>query len=155
MPEPSPKVSKLYPWEDYEWYGCDEAGEVAVFTSAGIGPIPVGVLASRAVADSLAEMVWKLPERGGATMLVSLPRPDDYVHFASRGFFAYDWQDVHHTKFKSRRYEMMSRPERPIQVSELPGEFQALVRSVVFSGLRFAESGKVDVRDYFECEPGM
>jgi hypothetical protein len=86
-------------------------------------------------------------------MLVSLPIPDDFVHFASRGFFAYDWQDVHRTGGFSRRYEMLSRPERPIQVSEMPEQFQSLLRSTTLAGLRFADNLTIDVRGYFGCEP--
>jgi hypothetical protein len=94
MANPAAKPSKLYRWEDYEWYATDSAGRVAVSTSAGRGPIPVVVLKSREIADGLADAVWQRPSRCRATMLVSLPTPDDYIHFASRGFFAYDWQDA-------------------------------------------------------------
>src|SRR3954454_9449980 len=98
MSIPLSKLSESYPGSDYEWYASDASGHVAVFTSAGIGPIPSVVLASRPLADSLAESVWKMRQRGRATMLVSLPCPDDYIHFASCGFFAYDWHDVHRAR---------------------------------------------------------
>jgi hypothetical protein len=94
-----------------------------------------------------------MPVRGGATMLVSLPTPDDFVHFASRGFFDYDWQDVHRTGSFSRRYEMLSRPETPTHVSEIPEQFQPLLRSTVLAGVGFADGLTIDVRRYFHCEP--
>jgi len=86
-------------------------------------------------------------------MLVSLPRPDDFVHFSSCGFFAYDWQDADRTQGLSDRYEMLSRPERPLQVSEMPDQFQLLLRATTFTEVRFADSLTIDVRRYFDCEP--
>ncbi|HUS09353.1 MAG TPA: hypothetical protein VMZ30_02720 [Pyrinomonadaceae bacterium] len=146
------KPSELYPWEDYEWYATDTVGHVAVFTTAGIGPIPVSVLSARSLEDALAVAVGKMLPRGRATMLVSLPTPDDYIHFAACGFFAYDWQDVHRTKFKKNRYEMLSEPGKPIHVSELPEQFQSLLRSTTFANLSFANTRKIDVVGCFKCE---
>lgn len=151
MPAPAAKPSDLYAWEDYEWYATDADGFVAVFTTAGIGPIPLSVLSVRPLADAFAEAVWQLPARGRATMLVSLPTPDDYIHFASRGFFAYDWHDVHRS-WKTHRYEMLSRPDTPIHVSELPEQFQALLRGTTFGNVSFADSRKLDVVEHFDCE---
>lgn len=84
-------------------------------------------------------------------MLVSLPRTDDYIHFASRGFFAYDWHDVHRTR-KTHLYELLSRPDTPIHVSELPEQFQSLLRSTSFVDVSFGDSRKIDVVGHFDCE---
>jgi hypothetical protein len=152
MANPASRPSELYDWGDYEWYAVDASGHVAVFTTAGIGPIPISVLTARLLADSFAEAVWKMPAKGRATMLVSLPTPDDYIHFASRGFFAYDWSDVHRAAWKTHRYEMQSRPDTPIHVSELPEQFQSLLRRTAFVDVSFADSRKIDVVGYFDCE---
>src|SRR5262249_20308087 len=79
---------------DYAWLAVDACGHVAIFTNAGVGPIPVAVLADRKTADRAEELVRQLPERGGCELLVSFPRPDDFIGFARRGLFAYDWTDV-------------------------------------------------------------
>src|SRR4051812_18313598 len=108
--------SSEYPeFVDYEWFALDEDGYIAAFTTAGIGPIPKAVLVSHVAEDALDEFIARLPTRGAATMLVSLPRPDDYVAFAKRGLFAYDWDDVHRP-FSERRevYGIVSRPASPI-----------------------------------------
>jgi hypothetical protein len=86
-------------------------------------------------------------------MLASLPRPTDFIFFGSRGLFAYDWTDVHRNSGFSRRYEMLSKPERPIHCSNMPERFQELLRATTFSGLRFADTPKIDVREHFVCEP--
>ena len=96
-----------------------------------------------------------MPARGRETMLVHLPVPDDYVHFARCGFFAYDWHDVHRTLLLSRKYEMMSRPDNPIHLDEMPHQFHELLSATRFGSLHFADSRKIDVREYFDCEPAV
>ena len=86
-------------------------------------------------------------------MLISLPRPDDFIRFASRGLFAYDWEDVLRTRGFSNRYEMLSRPDTPIHLSEFPEEFHPLLSSTALPGVRFADSLTIDVRRFFRCEP--
>jgi hypothetical protein len=152
MSYPATKPSELYAWEDYEWFATDSAGHVAVFITAGVGPIPISILKARELADAFAEAVWKMPARGKAKMLVSLPTPDDFIHFASRGFFAYDWHDVHATFFKTYRYQMFSRPGTPIHISELPEQFQSLLRSTALTDELFAKNRKLDVLKHFPCE---
>jgi hypothetical protein len=125
---------------DYEWYGLDSERHIAVFTTAGIGPIPIVVLAQLTTADRLADYVWQMPSRGEAIMLVSLPRPDDYVYFASRGFFSYDWADVYRTREFTSSYEIHSKPERSIRLTEMPSEFHDLLRATAFESLRFSDS---------------
>ena len=67
--------------------------------------------------------------------------------------FAYDWQDVHRTLDLSERYEMLCRPNNPIQVAELPEPIQSLLRRVAVPGVRFAESLTLDMRKLFTCLP--
>ena len=137
---------------DYEWFAVDAAGHIATFTTAGIGPIPATVLTARAAEDALDEFLRRLPTRGTGTMLVSLPRPDDYIAFAERGLFAYDWADVHRTaKNCSGVYELYSRPSSPITLSELPAQFQSLLRERAFSDMRFSNSTSIDVRALINC----
>ena len=153
MTQSSPNYSALYPPGDYEWYACDASEAVAVFTTGEVGPIPLSILSHRMLADTFAGVVETMSSRGGSTLLVSLPKPRWFKHVASCGFFAYDWRDVHRTSSFSQRYEMLSRPDSPIHVSELPVQLQSLVSSTAFAGLRFADSSQIDVRAFFDCDP--
>jgi len=153
MSHSSPRYSPLYPPGDYEWYACDASGHVAVFTTAEVGPIPLSILSHRATADTFAGIVETMPSRGSSTLLVSLPDPRWFRDVASCGFFAYDWHDVYRTSSFSQRYEMLSRPDSPIHVSELPVQLQPLVSRTAFTGLRFADSTQIDVRAFFDCDP--
>jgi hypothetical protein len=135
---------------DYAWLATDAAGHVAVFTNAGQGPIPIAVLTDRRASDHAEPLVEALPERGDCRMLVNLPRPDDFVAFARRGLFAYDWQDCHRDTSWSHRYELLARPAVPVTVEELAGEVAALIGTVRFQSLRFAESLAIAVDDHVE-----
>jgi hypothetical protein len=151
--QPNSSLPDPYRLGDYEWYACDGVGHVAVFTTGGAGPIPTTVLGSLKVADFLADSVWKMKPQGKAMMLASLPRPDDYLHFSGCGFFAYDWSDVHRSKNFLGCYEMLSRPSKPIHLSELPETFRPLLQSTTISNVAFAETNLLDARKYFECKP--
>jgi hypothetical protein len=154
MTIPASKFSGSYPYgTDYEWCAIGAVEQVAVFTTAGIGPMPVALLGDLPLTDAFMDAVRHLPMRGRATMLVSLPRPDDFIHFASRGFFAYDWEDFHRTRGRSGCYEMLSRPETPIHLSDLPDQFHPLLRGTLLPGVRFADSLMIDVRRLLLCEP--
>jgi hypothetical protein len=83
------ETDELYPvgW-DYAWLAADAAGQVAMFMTAGLGPIPNAILSDRSLADRAESLIEALPERGNCQMLATLPRPDDFVAFARRGLFA-------------------------------------------------------------------
>ena len=135
---------------DYAWLATDAAGHIAIFTNAGEGPIPAAVLAVREAADCAERLVMALPERGDAELLVSVPRPDDFIAFARRGLFAYDWQDVHRRTGLLHRYELMARPTAPLTVA-LSGAIDQLARLVRFASLRFGESPCIAPPDYVAC----
>lgn len=147
---PSAPSSTAYPvGTDFEWFACDADGCIAVFTTAGNGPIPTGVLRESSLADALQKSVRNLPNRGGATMLVRLPRPDSFLRFATQGLFAYDWS----VGWLSGRYEMQARPQQPLRLADVPEEFQPLLRELTLSKVRFADAATLDVRKHFDCEP--
>jgi len=144
--------ASLYPvGTDYEWFACDADGYVAVFTTAGNGPLPTEVLREVSLTDALQKSVRSLPNRGGATMLVRLPRPDSFLRFGIQGLFAYDWS----VDWSSGRYEMLVRPQQPLRLTDLPVEFQPLLRELTLPGVRFADAATLDVRKHFDCEPAM
>jgi hypothetical protein len=136
---------------DYAWLGCDSVGNVARFTNGGKGPIPAFVLAERNLADRAELLIRVLPILGKCELLVSLPNPSDFVGLAERGLFGYDWQDVARISGRSRCYEIVSRPLRPIHYQELSPELQQLATLVRFETLSFAASDSICVSRLFEC----
>lgn len=86
-----------------------------------------------------------------ASLLVSLPCHEDFVRLARRGLFAYDWQDVHRTRGFSWKYEMIARPESPIQLDQMPQEMQELLRNTRFGSIRYSDCLTVDVQRDLDC----
>src|SRR3569623_1159708 len=113
-------------WDgDGAWLAIDAQGRVAVFTTAGVAPIPTVVLDGYRE-SSPEDLVNKLPVIGGYGLRVKYPRPADYTGFAARGFYAYDWQDVHRTSDFSRGYDLIAVPSIPAAASDLGPELLEL-----------------------------
>jgi hypothetical protein len=122
---------------DCAWLATDDMDQIAVFTTAGEGPIPTAALAS---VESAEELIATLPETTQYELLVQLARPDDFIAFASRGFFAYDWFDIHRTNKESTNcYDLLAKPLRPITLSELPVSLQELASATRISGVTFGQ----------------
>jgi hypothetical protein len=129
---------------DFAWVACDGVGAVAVFTNGGNGPIPAALPADRPFADRVEALLRELPWVGGHTLHVGLPRPDDYIGWAERGLFAYDWRDA-------GRYEILATPECPIPIGRLPPHLARPAGRSVLGRLRFAGSPALYPVDLGEC----
>jgi hypothetical protein len=141
-------------WDgDGAWLAVDTHGHVAIFTTAGVAPIPTIVL-DMYPAASPEDSVNEMPVIGGYDLRVRCPRPDDYAGFAARGLFAYDWQDVHRTIDFSRGYDLIAVPIVPVLTSELPPELSRLARLVTFGLVPFEQAFTLPVEQLLACEAG-
>lgn len=117
---------------DCIWIAVGVDGQVACFITAGEGPIPEGVLAQAflRVEDVEGELL-SLPKVGTAELKVDVPRPDDFVELAERGFYVYDWTDIHKSRSASNSsYELVAAPGHVgVRVEELPENLKRLARS--------------------------
>jgi hypothetical protein len=140
-----------YIGSDLAWLAVDAVGHMAVFTTAGVAPIPSTVLDHPDLVDPAEDLLLELPPVGDCGLLVRYPRPDDYINFARRGFFAYDWQDVHRSPH-TRCYDMIARPEVPRSVEDIGAELGAVARLVRFGTLTFADSPAIRAEQLVPCE---
>ena len=123
---------------DVAWMAVDVLGQVAIFTTGGVGPVPSTAVASIDITES--EVDW-LPETSGVDLLVNLPRTDDFVGFAKRGFFACDWSDVHRaTRHRIDGYELQARPLRPLTLTDLPASMQIAAVAAKLPKVSFGSS---------------
>lgn len=83
---------------EFDWFALDDAGEVAVFATAGFGPVPAQVRTASEVHDAMGD---RIAVTGWGT-------PTVWDSYASVGLFAYDWDD------ESRCYSRVGQPSRPI-----------------------------------------
>lgn len=118
---------------DVEWVGIDRRGRIGIFTSAGTGPIPVFQLDRWAEYQELALALIALPEVGEAELLARVPRPDDFLAFARRGYHAYDWDEARGA------YRLQARPKelRSLGDPSLRAESLALLPSCASASLDF------------------
>src|SRR5688500_4407726 len=135
-------MEQLYPTGiDSVWLATDRDGHVAVFVTAGNGPIPACVLSAENVAvEDIEGMLVGLPRVTTARLLISVKRPDDYLDMAERGLFVYDWTDAHRTASEAlRTYELMAAPISPATVDAMPIEVVRVMCGVAFDDISFAK----------------
>jgi hypothetical protein len=134
---------------DWGWFGVDIQGHVAVFTTAGVGPVPVEVDRHLADVDAALDRLEQLPVTGSAVDLgwrsADGDHPD-WVGDSAKGFYAYDWDDWDDPDGWNGRYQRLSSPAAPVSVSQLPAEISAVARLVEFP-VKFADEPKVIVWD--------
>lgn len=123
---------------DVGWIASDAIGQVALFTTAGSGPIPASALPS---VENSEEWVLSLPELSDVDLVTSMSGANAFVAFAKRGFFAYDWSDVHRTERQALNgYELQNRPLNPLTLFDLPAPLRALAEVTRLSGVTFGVS---------------
>jgi len=123
---------------DAAWLAIDALGQVAIFTTGGEGPVPETAIASVEIAE---QSVWCLAEISGYNLHAFVPRPDDFIAFAKRGLFAYDWSDVHRVAAaRIDGYELQAQPLSPLLISMLPASVQALAGATQLSRVSFGSN---------------
>jgi hypothetical protein len=135
------------------WLASDAEGHLGVFITAGIGPIPAVALdASHVPVENVEQRLCQLPFVSNAQLLVSVKRPDDFVELAKRGLFVYDWTDIHRTTREALRvYEPVAAPSKPITVSSLSLDLEALANALRLANLVFAGGDAVDICAHLDC----
>lgn len=81
---------------EFDWLGVDLQGHVAVFTTAGFGPVPMQVDQHLDDVDAALDRVGQLPVIGSAGDIGRRSADGDYSDWAAysaKGFYAYDWED--------------------------------------------------------------
>ncbi len=123
---------------DLGWVASDAFGQVALFTTGGPGPIPDSALPS---VENSEEWVLSLPQVSAVDRATSMPSANAFVEFAKRGFFAYDWSDVHRATHRALRgYELQYRPMSPLTLVDLPAPLRALAEVTRLPDVTFGVS---------------
>jgi hypothetical protein len=83
---------------EFDWFAFDDAGDVAVFATAGFGPVPAQV---RTVSEDHDAIGDRVTVTGWGT-------PTVWDSCARVGLFVYDWDD------QRRCYSRVGQPRQPI-----------------------------------------
>ena len=137
---------------DKSWLASDRDGHVGVFVTAGCGPVPAWVLNPAYPLDQIEDDILKLPKASDVDFPAGLAQADRFADLAERGFYVYDWSDVHRTiQAYINAYELLARPYRPLTLDQLPGDLADVARSIRFTRLSFANAWRIDVRAHMIC----
>jgi hypothetical protein len=130
----------------------DRDGRVGVFVTGGQGPVPrLSLLPPRPPVEEIESYLDRLPPCTTARLLISLKRPDDFLDFARRGFFAYDWTDVHRANSQAlHSYELIAAPDEAVAATELPKEITDLFDGIALD-VSFVHDRLIDVSRYLSC----
>jgi hypothetical protein len=123
---------------DWDWYACDELGNIGHFTTAGFRTLPESVKNDRDALAKLIEYFEGQPETSGFAVspwaeeelrqskgkLTRERYLKSFAAAAKRGLFSYDTELCSGTKIK---YHQIAKPHSPLQVNELPADIRALV----------------------------
>lgn len=141
---------------DCVWLASDNEGRLAAFITAGEGPIPAEALKfDRLPVEDIEGLIGDMPRVSEACLLVVVKRPDDFITFAERGLFVYDWTDVHRTTRQAvHAYEAVATPTKPISLGMLPADLAGEARALQFIDVSFADAKRLDVCAYMHCSVG-
>ena len=76
-------------------------------------------------------------------------RPDDFIAIAKRGYFVYDWSDIHRNSTDEiAAYELIAKPIVPILVEALPTSLANFTMNTCFDYSNFSENKLLDITIY-------
>jgi hypothetical protein len=141
---------KPYPYWDIPWIATDRNGYVAAFITAGEGPIPEAGFKDGALSIEDAEAaILELPVVSEAKMLITEGDLSGFIALAQRGFFVYDWTDVHSAKAKlNNAYQPVAVPLTPQLLADVSPALREIAVPVEAS---FPELALIDPRADFAC----
>jgi hypothetical protein len=150
-------VMQEYPEQvDCAWLAVDSVGHVAVFITAGVGPIPETVLKSETPIVEIESKLLELPPMAPASLAVEVPSPGSFIALAERGLFVFDWQNVHRTRAELKPgYDLVAIPTRPIEITAMPPDLASIAMNTALAKNSFSQEKVVDVGSALPCSMKM
>ena len=137
---------------DCVWLASDGVGNLAVFSTAGIAPVPAIAL-SQAYGSILdvEEWVQLLPLTSRVSHQHGILGQVAFDEFAQRGLYAFDWTDVHRTGNYLHAYEKVASPTRPLSVNALTGKLANCGSQLVLNTIDFSSTAAVNIKAVMAC----
>jgi hypothetical protein len=142
-------MSENYPWEsDCVWTASDRVDNLAAFVTAGAGPIPKHLIdEGLALLLDCERKLLELPKISKVFVCDVPGHLTSFLELAERGFFVYDWLDVHRVVDKSGAYELVAYPQNALLLPALSSD----IVSTRFAGVEFSQNVRIDVSSFAEC----
>jgi hypothetical protein len=105
--------------QELEWFAVDNKGQLGVFTAIMNAPIPNNVKSSFEIYCDLKQYFEKAAKTTSG-ILTTKERGNfiDWIKYAEKGFFAFDFYDVHRVETQNQ-YDLIARPITPLTVERL------------------------------------
>ncbi len=133
---------------EYDWLVCDKAGHIALFSTAGEGYAPREFLLSVEDYDQAIESFLNLAVTTTAKVFPKIAEglPNTWKQVAERGMYGYDLD------FTDGSYQLVSIPENPIFIDDLPLDIAVIIRRVQLGSILFNEKRSIFKSDIVENE---
>ncbi len=134
-------IVRDYDLREFDWFAIDRNWYPGVLSRVGIGYVPDSVKASYEDYLDIWETISSLPEISKAKQVSKGPGTyDDWLDYARKGLFAFDFQDIHR-KEKTHRYDLLAKPLNylPVQSMDIP---QEIIEKIPVFDLSFPEVGE-------------
>ena len=127
---------------DCVWMVANDFGQIALFVTAGVGPIPVGYDLD------LIKMVFT--EINNLPIIADVNKVQDdngndyssYFEMTEKGFFLYDWS------YTKEIYQLICTPSVSLMFSNLNDEFKKKIDKF---NIKTLFSDEINVEDYLIC----
>lgn len=120
--------------DDIMWFGVDSNGYIFECTSAGCGNVPEYVCKSLEETELLLQyFTEKAPIVTKPVLLIQKKDNQltkDAIDLSSKGIFCFDITDYNNNTI----YYPISKPEKPINVKNLPNDIQNLLVDHIYNG---------------------
>ncbi|MEO3944688.1 hypothetical protein [Gorillibacterium sp. CAU 1737] len=131
--------------EDIEWYGIDENGRIAQFTSGGSKRVPECIRESRERLNAVCEHFENLnpnleEEVTFSEETPSLPRKEylqECKKTAQKGLYCFDISDEQDPKGE---YRLICKPSSELRISDLPETIQSILRNYIIPNSNFSNN---------------
>lgn len=136
--------------EDIEWYGIDENGRIAQFTSGGSKIVPEFICESREKLDVVCELFENFSPRIVEEVTFSeevskYPRKEylqECKKTSQKGLYCFDISDEQDS---TDGYILICKPSYELQISELPEIIQSILLSYKIPNVNFNNSKIISI----------
>ncbi len=125
---------------EYDWLAVDADGFVALFSTAGAGFAPEGLLQDPEAFDTAIDALLKMPARTAVDCGCDLPpgRVNTWRLVAERGLFAFDSDPL------GGPYRLIAKPHSPVRANDLPTTVSSIAGRIVLPAVFFKIANEVN-----------
>lgn len=104
--------------QELDWYAIDHSGNLGIFSAAMHAPIPGKVKKSYDNYIELKLLINSLPKSTSYILRTTEQGNfSDWITYAEKGLFAFDFQDVHRSTTKNQ-YDLIVQPMVPLNLKD-------------------------------------